>query len=79
MDTETAVAIKELQTLLENTKEDIADLKKDIKGLKDCYPSKESLTNLELRVKNIEANLSKMIWIVLGAIVSAVMALVLRG
>lgn len=79
MDIDTAKAITELQTLLKDTREDIADLKKDIKSLKDCYPSKESLTNLESRVKNIESNLSKVIWIVLGAVVSAILALVLKG
>lgn len=79
MDIGTAKAITELQTLLKDTREDIADLKKDIKSLKDCYPSKESLITLEGRVKNIEGNLSKVIWIVLGAVVSAILALVLKG
>ncbi len=53
-------------------------MKQDIKDLKNLYPSLDRFNNLEERVVKIESNLSKITWIVLSAVASAILLLVLK-
>lgn len=78
MEIETIKELTKLQEQMKEQKRLIGGLKKDIQELKMCFPSKESFNNLEIRVVKIEANLSKVIWLVLSAVISAILLLVLK-
>lgn len=78
MDNEIVTRLTRIETRLENNTEDIKDIKNDIKGLKDCYPSRESFNQLEERVEKLEYNSSKIIWLVLTAVISAILNLVIK-
>lgn len=78
MDIETAKAITEIQSNVREIQKDQSEIKADIRDFKNCYPSKDNFNNLEERVVKIEANLSKIVWIVLSAVASAILLLVLK-
>lgn len=81
MDSNTRV-ITEIKVKLENIEKQINELKGVVKS---DYQTKEgSLTikdcmgDLEERIVKIEANLSKVVWIVLSAVISAILYLVIK-
>lgn len=78
MDVETVKLITEMQKDIKEICKDQNEMKQDIKDLKDLYPSLDRFNNLEERVVKIESNLSKITWIVLSAVASAILLLVLK-
>jgi phage shock protein A len=77
MDSETTRVITELQIMLKQTQDDMRELKLDMKELKKCLPTLEAHSNLTKRVEKIEANISKITWMVISAVVGAILLLVL--
>lgn len=61
-------------------KKDIADTKNDIKAINDKldnkYSTKDDLRVVEERVRKIEDNLSKAVWIVLSVVIIAILSVV---
>lgn len=81
-----AVTIAEIQLTLKDMVEDIAEIKQ---CLKNEYQTKEGTTasinailklieNLDIRLKKIEDNQSKITWAIVMAVLGAVMSLVLK-
>jgi len=74
--------IARIETKLENIEKEIKDIKSSVKS---DYQTKEGaegcrgmVNNLQERVTKIEGNLSKVVWIVLTAIISAILYLVIN-
>lgn len=78
--------ITEIQVTVKNIEREISELKS---SLKSDYQTKESVVSLkesfrdctadlEERVVKIEANLSKIVWIVLTAVITAILYLVIK-
>lgn len=65
---------------LEYIKKDISDTKAEVKSINEKldnkYATKEELRIVEVRVKSIEDNLSKAVWIVLSVVILAVLSVV---
>lgn len=78
MEIETVKLITEMQKDIKEICKDQTEMKQDIKDLKNLYPSLDRFNNLEERVVKIESNLSKITWIVLSAVASAILLLVLK-
>jgi len=78
MDIETTKLIVEMQKDIKEICKDQNDLKESLRELRNLYPSQDNFNNLVERVIRIEANLSKITWIVLSAVASAVLLLVLK-
>ena len=81
-----AVVIAEIQLTLKDMEQDIADIKQ---CLKTEYQTKESATatkeasvklaiDLDVRVRKIEDNQSKIMWAIVMAVLGAVLSLVLK-
>jgi hypothetical protein len=78
MDNETTKIVTELNMMLKENTKDIGEIKSDIKELKNCIPSMEAHDNLVNRIEKVEANLSKVVWMVLSAVIGAILYLVIR-
>ena len=60
----------------------LEQVEKEILYIKEClkkeYGSKENQDELKERITKIEINLSKLVWIVLTAVITAILYLVIR-
>jgi hypothetical protein len=88
MDADTTKVITELTMSLQGVKEDIKDIKENMKELKKCIPSIDAHNELERtiarinidldkRLSKVESNLSKVVWMVLSAVIGAILYLVI--
>lgn len=75
--------ITEIQITVRNIEKEIAEIKSSIKSdyqTKEGFlRNKECIEDIEERVVKIEGNLSKVVWIVLTAVISAILYLVLKS
>lgn len=56
----------------------LAEVLKDLQRMDDCKVSKDNYNNLIDRVVKMEGNQTKVVWIVLSAVLGAVLLLVLK-
>jgi predicted patatin/cPLA2 family phospholipase len=78
MDFETAKSILGIEKDLKQMCEDYNEMKQDIKDLKKEFTSMEKFNNLEEKVVRIESNLGKIVWVIIIAVVGAVLSLVIK-
>jgi chromosome segregation ATPase len=78
MDSETTKIITELSMMFKENTKDISEIKSDLKELKKCIPTIEAHKNLEKRLEKVEGSLSKVVWMVLSAVIGAILYLVIR-
>lgn len=77
MDNETTKVITELQMSYKETAKDVNEIKLDIRELKKCIPTIKEHNSLDKRIEKVEGNLSKVVWMVLSAIIGAILYLVI--
>lgn len=74
--------ITEIQVTVKNIEREIAEIKSSIKSdyqTKEGYVrNRECIDDLEERIVKIEGNLSKVVWIVLTTVITAVLYLVIK-
>jgi len=78
MDISTAKTLTSIQGDIKEICKDQSEMKSDIKDLKNIYTSLERFNNLEEKVVKIEANLGKVVWAIILAVLGAVLSLVLK-
>ena len=78
MDNDTVKIITRIETKQEGIVEDIKEIKGVAKSSKGCYASKESMGALEKRVEKLENNNTKILWLVITAVIGAVLNLVIK-
>ena len=76
MDVETTRIITKITVTLESVQKDIRDMRTDIKDLKKCIPSMEAHNHLERRLEKVEGNISRIVWMIISAVVGAILLLV---
>lgn len=69
---------KNLEDTILETKILLSEVSKDLSELKNDTITKEAHTNLLERVYKIENNLSKVTWLVIAAVVGALLSLILK-
>lgn len=74
--------ITEIQVTVKNIEKEIAEIKSTLKSdyqTKEGYSrNKECISELEERVVKIEGNLSRVVWIVLSVVITAILYLVIK-
>ena len=74
--------ITEIEVTVKNIEKEIAEIKSSIKSdyqTKEGYVrNRECIDDLEERIVKIEGNLSKVVWIVLTTVITAVLYLVIK-
>jgi hypothetical protein len=78
MDIETATLLNSIQKDIQEICKDQSEMKGDIKELKKEFASMDKFNNLEEKVVKIEANLGKIVWVIIVAVVGAVLSLVIK-
>lgn len=77
------ITIAEIQVTVKNIEKEIAEIKNTIKTdyqTKDAYArNRECIGELEERIEKIEANLSKVVWMVLSAVISAILYVIMKN
>ena len=75
-------SITEIQVTVKNIEKEIAEIKSSIRSdyqTKEGFiRNKECIQELEERIIKIEGNISKVVWIVLTAVISAILYLVIK-